>query len=206
MKILIAEDDVISRKLLSSNLRKWGYEVIETKDGKEARETIESDDSIHFAVLDWMMPEMAGIDVCRKTRQIENRSYVYIILLTALDSKEDMIKGFEAGVDDYVTKPFDPQVFHSRIMVGERTLELKLSFENKIHELKEALEHVKQLQGLLPICMHCKRIRTDENSWQQMEVYIENHSEAAFSHGICDECMVKYYPELAEKKKHSEVE
>lgn len=200
MKILIAEDDAISRKLLCSNLRKWDYEVIETKDGTEAWETLSGDDSIHFAVLDWMMPKMAGIDVCRKARQIKKRSYIYIMLLTALESKNDILKGFEAGIDDYVTKPFDPQVLHSRILVGERILELKSSLENKISELKEAIEHIKHLQGILPICMHCKRIRDDKNSWHQMEVYIENHSDAAFSHGICEECMKKHYPELDKKE------
>ena len=107
MKILIAEDDPISRRLLESQLIKWTYEVVITSDGKAALEALQSEDPPSIAILDWMMPEMDGVKVCQEIRRKENEHYTYVLLLTAKDRKEDLIEGLEAGADDYVIKPFN---------------------------------------------------------------------------------------------------
>lgn len=194
MRVLIAEDDVVSRRLLEATLARLNYEVVTTENGVQAWEILQREDSPQLAVLDWMMPEMDGVDVCRLVREYRRDRYVYIIFLTAKGQRKDLIAGLEAGADDYVVKPFDPQELRSRMAVGERVLNLESALAGKVGELEEALAHVKQLQGMLPICMHCKKIRDDEDTWHRVESYIERHSEAMFTHSLCEECMAEHYP------------
>jgi len=127
MKILIAEDDVITSLALAKNIREWGYDVIINKNGEEAWETINSH-TIRLAILDWSMPKMDGIELCRKIRNVHQLSkgkYIYIILLTGRDLQEDVITGLSAGADDYVKKPFDPLELKVRIQNGERIIQLE---------------------------------------------------------------------------------
>ncbi len=198
MKILIAEDETVSRLMLQSVLTRWGYEVVVAQNGIEAWQQLQTDTTLRLAVLDWMMPGMDGIDVCRKVRQGQHERYIYIILLTARDAKEDLVEALEAGADDYVTKPFNREELRSRLRVGERVLALEQALAQKVRDLEEALAHVKRLQGLLPICMHCKSIRDDANTWHKLEAYIEEHAEVMFSHSLCDACLHQYYPEEVE--------
>jgi len=195
MRILAAEDDSTSRMLLETMLKKWGYEVVSTCDGNEAWAAMQVEDPPQLAVLDWMMPGLDGVEVCRKIRELDATVNTYVILLTALGDKKDIVTGLEAGANDYVTKPFDKDELRARVNVGRRMVELQSALAAKIDELQKALDHVKTLQGILPICMHCHRIRNDEESWQRIEQYIGEHSDAEFSHGICPECLEKYYPD-----------
>lgn len=200
MQILIAEDDLVSCRMLEVMLTRWGYRVVVARDGAEAWSHISVPEGPRLAVLDWMMPEMDGTEICRRLREMKNLDYTYIILLTARGQKEDIVEGLEAGADDYITKPFDQGELRSRLRSGERILELKQSLALKVCELEEAIEHVTQLQGLLPMCMHCKKIRDDKQVWRRLEAYIEDHSAAKFSHALCDECLAKYYPENEDVK------
>jgi CheY-like chemotaxis protein len=113
---------------------------------------------------------------------------VYVILLTVRDRKADIVKGLEAGADDYIAKPFHEEELRVRVLVGVRIIELQRKLSQRVDELTYALQQVKQLTGLLPICSYCKKIRDDHNYWQQVESYISKHSEALFSHCICPEC------------------
>ena len=198
MRILIAEDDLTSRKMLEIALQKWGYGVVSTSRGDEAFAALQTAGRPSVAILDWMMPGMSGIEICRKLQEEENQNPVYVILLTALGDKDAVITGLRSGADDYVTKPFDSEELRARIRVGERVVELRDRLSIQVQELKTALAHVKMLQGILPICAHCHRIRDDRKSWRGMEEYIEAHSDAQFSHGICPRCMDKYYPKFEE--------
>lgn len=125
MKILIAEDDPVSNRLLESILTKWNYDVITTSDGKEALEVLNSEDPPRIAILDWMMPELSGVDVCSRIREKEDDNYIYMILLTAKNQKEDIIKGLSSGADDYITKPFDSHELELRLKAGKRVIELE---------------------------------------------------------------------------------
>lgn len=196
MKILIAEDDPVSRRLLQAALIKWGYEVIVTANGKEAWAALQLPDAPSLLILDWLMPEMDGVEVCREVRQTPALKSAYIILLTSRGSKEDIVQGLEAGADDYVTKPFDHGELRARVQVGSRVISLQAALATRVTELEEAITNVKQLQGLLPICCYCKKIRDDGNYWHRVESYITGHANVRFSHGICPDCSEKLKADL----------
>jgi len=188
VRILIAEDDAVSRRVLEATLVKWGYEVVVTTDGQQALEALTQPEAPSLAVLDWMMPGLDGSEVCRRVRQTVGDRLLYLILLTAKGRKEDIVEGLTAGADDYVVKPFDRAELKARINVGERILRLQAELATRVKELELALSKVKLLQGLLPICCYCKKIRDDQNYWRQVEAYVTSHSEAQFTHAICPEC------------------
>ncbi len=125
MRILIAEDDPVNRRLVEANLTKWGHEVVACVDGVEAWEIFQHPGAPKLVILDWMMPRMDGVDLCRKIRELPHGKLDYIILLTAKGDKEDVIEGLEAGANDYITKPFDSEELRARIRVGIRVVELQ---------------------------------------------------------------------------------
>jgi len=191
MKILIAEDDPVSRRVLEATLLKWGYQVATTSNGTEAWEALNAPDAPRLAILDWMMPGIDGVEICRRARLRADPGPLHIILLTARGRKEDVIAGLQAGADDYVTKPFDQEELKARVQVGLRIVDLQTMLAARVAELEEALTRVRQLRGLLPICSYCKKVRDDSNYWQQVEQYVSTHADVQFSHGICPDCYRK---------------
>src|SRR5271155_1933026 len=125
MRILIADDSIVSRHLLDTTLRRWGYDVIAACDGNEAWSILERADAPSLAILDWMMPGMTGLDVCRKVRQRDREPYTYILLLISKSLREDLIEGMESGADDYITKPFDQHELKVRLRAGTRIIDLQ---------------------------------------------------------------------------------
>jgi DNA-binding response OmpR family regulator len=205
MRILIAEDDAVSRTFLEATLHKWCDEVRAFPDGSLAWRACEEDGVPDLLVLDWMMPGLDGVEICRRLRQAFPARPIYIILVTARTGHEDVVQGLLAGADDYITKPFDREELRARVQVGRRVIELQKALATRVQELESALKQIKQLQGLLPICSYCKRVRNDRNYWQRIETYVSEHSEAQFSHGICPYCwenVVK--PELERKEAKGE--
>ena len=200
MRILIAEDDRISRRLLEMTLKRLEFEVILTENGAQALEVINGPDAPQLAILDWMMPEMDGVEVCKAIRAQPRDKYTYIIFLTARGQKKDIITALESGADDYLIKPFDPQELRSRLQVGLRVLKLESALAAKVDELEQAMQQIKTLQGLLPICMYCKKIRDDSDSWHRLESYIEEHSEAMFTHSLCQDCRDEHFPKCDKHK------
>ena len=196
MKILISEDEPASRRLLEATLTKWGYEVIVTSDGKQAWEQLQTPHPPPLLILDWLMPELDGIDVCRNARAHKNLRSAYIILLTSRGGTHDLVQGLEAGADDYVTKPFDPEELQARVHVGSRVVQLQRTLADRVQELEAALSREKLLQGLLPICCYCKKIRDDSNYWHQVESYVSDHADVHFSHSVCPECTAKFRKDM----------
>ncbi len=202
MEILLAEDEIVSRRILEVMLKKWGYNVVIATDGAEAWDILQKDNAPRIAILDWMMPKMDGLDVCKLLRESDKKEYTYIIILTAKDKKEDIVAALDAGADDFVNKPFDRAELESRIKVGTRVVNLENALSNKINDLQNALNHVKQLQGLLPMCSYCKKVRDDKNYWHQVEEYITVHADAKVSHGVCPDCYDRIVkPEIEALKK-----
>jgi len=196
MRILVADDDRIGATMLAGWLERRGLEAVVVHDGAEALQVIERDGELTMAILDWEMPGTSGPELCRRIRQNADRASMYLMLLTARDATTDIVAGLDAGADDYLVKPFNPEELRARVDVGIRVVSLQDKLAERVIELEDALSKVKQLSGLLPICSYCKRIRKDGNYWEQVESYISHHTEARFSHGICPPCAEKAMAEL----------
>lgn len=173
MRILIVEDDIDSSEILRVLLERDGHEIVLARNGLDGWEKFNGGD---FSVLisDWLMPEITGIDLCRRIRAAGKPNYCYVILLTALKGKGNYLEAMHAGADDFISKPYDPDELKARLLVAERIVHLK--------------EHIKRLEGVLPTCMYCKRIRDSHDVWVGIEQYIAQRTEASFSHGVCPDC------------------
>ena len=197
-RVLLADDEPVTRRMLESHLERAGFEVLTVSDGLSAWKALQEESAPPLVVLDWNMPGLDGPEICRRARGLKKRGYTYMVIVTARNDKRDVVEGLSAGADDYVSKPVDPDELMARLRTGERIVKLEQSLQSKVHELEDALEHVKELQGMIPICMHCKRIRNQEQIWERVETYIEHRSGARFSHALCSECLQKYYPDADE--------
>jgi len=176
MEVLIAEDEMTSRMLLRVTLEKLGHTVTETADGKEALAVLTKK---HYPLLisDWLMPSMCAPELCRLVRGLCGLKYTYIIVTTLLEGRHRCLEALEAGADDFLNKPLDIDHLVARVRVAERVMGLRTRLSD--------------LEGLLSICMYCKRIRGEENAWMQVESYIESRSDLQFSHGMCPECYAR---------------
>ena len=190
VQILIADDDPVTRRLLELRLCSWGHGVVVCGDGRAALNHLTKPDAPPIAVLDWMMPGLDGPEVCRQVRQRQagSRTPTYLMLLTAKTDRVEVVEGLGAGANDYITKPFHAGELQARVGVGLRCVELQTALATRVDELQTALAQVTQLQGLLPICAYCKKVRDSDNYWDQVENYIGNRSDLRFSHGICPGC------------------
>ena len=193
MKVLIAEDDATSRMILKAILIKWGYEVVETSNGDEAWQVLQQEYAPRIAILDWVMPGISGDKLCRKLRELKSLPPIYTILLTVRRDKADVVAGLEAGANDYIRKPFDREELRARVAVGERVVKLEAALFERITKLQDAMTQIKRFKGILPVCMHCHKIRTDKESWQGLEKFISEHSDTEFSDNMCPECKGKYW-------------
>lgn len=184
MTILVVEDDLTAQLIVKSQLLKLGHNVLEATDGDSAWKMIQVERP-DVVVTDWMMSPVDGIELCKRIRSLSGPQYVYIIMITALAGRDRFLEGMEAGVDDFCTKPFHPAELKARLTVAERIV----SLQREVH----------QLQGLLPICSHCKKIRDEKNQWQPVEQYLSERTDARFSHGLCPDCYPKYYAAQMER-------
>lgn len=188
MRILIADDDDVSRLELEALLVAHGHEVTAVPDGTDAWELLRGADPPRLVVLDWLMDQMDGVEVCRRVRERPELRGVYLLLLTSRGDRTHLLAGLAAGANDYITKPFDREELLARVNVGAQLVALQAELAARVLELEDALTRVKQLQGLLPICSYCKSIRDDQHYWHQVEHYVRSHSQADFSHSICPCC------------------
>ena len=181
MKTLIAEDHRGSRDALSRLLRFEGYDVSEAASGLDAWHQFERG-RFTLVISDWLMPELDGLELCRRIRASERPYYPYVILLTALKGKDRFLQAMNAGVDDFITKPFDADELRAKLHAAERIVTLQ--------------DRVRRLEGILPTCMYCKKIRDEQQIWVTIEEYITDRSDAEFSHGICPDCFAKASAQL----------
>ncbi len=193
--ILIVDDVPENLRLLNQILTDAGYRVLLTKKGSEAL-AIAKNAEPDLILLDIMMPGIDGFEVCKRLKEDSATAEIPVIFLTALSESDDIVRGFQLGAVDYVTKPFNTVEVLARVRTHLRLREEEQKREKLIGELQEALAKVKVLSGLLPICSVCKKVRDDEGYWQQVESYISDHSEAKFSHSFCPECLKEWYGNL----------
>jgi phosphoserine phosphatase RsbU/P len=204
MRALIADDNRIETAILSKTVQRLDIDVTVVHDGADAWEKLNEADGPSLAILDWMMPKLDGLELCRRIRQNPARAHMYVILLTGRTNQADIVAGLESGADDYIVKPFAPDELRARIQVGTRVLKLQEKLAERVTELEAALSRVKRLHGLLPICSYCKRIRGDDQYWRQVDAYIVEHTDAKFTHGICPPCSQDLLAEIEEERERRE--
>jgi phosphoserine phosphatase RsbU/P len=174
MGMLIAEDEELDREILVAALRQLGHEPQVTSSGKQAWDAVRQDPTISMVITDWMMPEMDGLELCRRVRSLSTGSYTYIIMVTAKQGKVDLLQAMDAGVDDFVSKPFDAEILAARLRVAERVLGL----------LREA----RQLMQLLPACTQCGKIRDTQGNWRSLKEYAASCADGDPKPMICPDC------------------
>lgn len=218
--ILIVDDTPANLRLLADLLSFEDYVVRPVKSGELAIKAAMAA-CPDLILLDIMMPKMNGFEVCEHLKKEASTRDVPIIFISALSEVKDKVKALNAGGVDYVNKPFQADEVLARVRthlalsqmqieLSEQNEKLKIEIEerrrteaekeNLIVELKQTLDEVKTLQDLIPICANCKKIRDDQGYWQGVEVYISDHTDAKFSHGICPECIEKLYPDYFKRK------
>jgi CheY-like chemotaxis protein len=186
--ILVVDDNPDNLRLLCEILEEHGYQTAMAKNGHDALLFL-SKEKTDLILLDIMMPDQDGLQVCQIIKQNITLKDIPIIFVTARAESEDIVQGFSVGGVDYITKPFNPPELLARI---------------KTHiELKLAREEIRTLRGIIPVCASCKSIRLSDGNWQTLEVYIKQNTDAELSHGLCPECIRKLYPTLADKVLHT---
>ncbi|MBN1688023.1 MAG: response regulator [Candidatus Omnitrophica bacterium] len=210
MSILVVDDTPDNLMLLETLLTNAGYkEILKATCAKEAYECLGVDSKektssqVDLILMDIMMPETNGIEAVRRIKSVENLYEIPVIMVTAKTDMDSLHEAFEAGAMDYITKPLRKIELLARV---KSSLRLKKEMDTRIQrekelkarneELETALSEIKTLRGFIPICAHCKKIRDVKGYWQQMEKYIQEHSDVKFSHGICDDCMKKILPDM----------
>ncbi|MBF0550704.1 MAG: response regulator [Deltaproteobacteria bacterium] len=197
--ILIVDDMPANLQVLGTILTQENYEIAVATTGLKALELAENI-TPDLILLDVVMPGMDGFEVCRVLKTSDNTSEIPIIFLTVKEGAEHIVRAFELGAADYLTKPFNTQELLARVRTH---VQLKLAKDRQnllIARLQQALEQVKYLRGLIPICANCKSIRNDQGYWDCLEEYISSHTDAIFTHGICPDCVKELYPEYREDR------
>lgn len=177
ISVLVVDDDPVASAQLGAIVKAGGYDLRGASNGRDAWELLQLA-RIPIVISDWYMPEVDGPELCRRIRARRREPYVYFILVTARGGKQQYLAGMDAGADDFIAKPVDPDELRARLKVAERILGLR--------------KELQQLEILLPICSYCKRIRNDAEQWEPLEAYIESHFERMLTHSICPECYTKY--------------
>jgi phosphoserine phosphatase RsbU/P len=191
--ILIVDDQPVNIQV-SSALFKNDFNIKIAISGIKALEIIKGNNPPDIILLDIQMPEMNGLEVLRRIREMHTERPPYILILTVMGEEEQIVAGLKAGANDYLTRPFKTGELIARVEVGRRMVEMQDTLVNKLEELRKAISEIKTLRGMLPICARCKKIRDDKGYWNQIEVYIHNHTDAEFSHGLCPDCIKVLYP------------
>jgi phosphoserine phosphatase RsbU/P len=175
--VLVVDDDPVAIAQLGAIAQAAGYDVKSAPNGREAWELLQVA-RIPIVISDWYMPELDGPELCRRIRARTREPYIYFVMVTSRGGKQQYLAGMEAGADDFIAKPVDPDELRARLTVAERILGLR--------------KELAQLEVLLPICSYCKRIRNESEEWEPLEAYIETHFERMVTHSICPECYTKH--------------
>jgi DNA-binding response OmpR family regulator len=195
-KVLVTDDGPEIRLMSTMLLRRAGYEVLEASTGQECLDAV----LVHhpdLILLDVMLPDITGIQVCRQIKNDESLKDIFVILASGIQvSSEHQAEGLDIGADGYIIRPIPNREFLARVQAGERIKKAEDTLREKerqqqtlISQLEEALTEIKTLKGCIPICATCKKIRDDEGYWNKLEAYISKHTDATFTHGICPECL-----------------
>jgi DNA-binding response OmpR family regulator len=204
MKILLVDDDAVSRRVLEEAVRRMGHDLTVVSDGTEAWAALEAE-GFDCLISDWVMPGLDGLELCRRVRAREGSPFLYIMLVSHRNGTDHIAEGIMAGANDFMPKPCAPAELRARLHAAERMVALERSLARQLEELRDALDEVATLRRLLPICMYCKSIRNDQEVWNEIEEYFRAHAHTEFTHSICPTCYTtRIRPMLDELKRERE--
>jgi len=185
--VLIVDDVPENLTVLKQMLEEQNYRVRPAINGEIALRAVSSSPP-EIILLDIRMPGMDGYEFCRRLKSVEKTRSIPVIFISALDELHDKVKAFSLGGVDYIAKPFQEEEVIARVRTHLTIRRLQQSLEEKNDNLQKAMGEIKALQGIIPICAWCKKIRDDEGFWKQVEVYFSERSDVMFSHGVCPDC------------------
>lgn len=200
VRVLVAEDDPYFARVLEKRLTAEGYQVQTAKDGRDGMKAIVAWEP-DLVISDWMMPEVDGLELCQSVKTGLRESAPYFILLTARGELSDRLLGLDTGADDYLVKPCDQAELLARVRAGLRIVSLTRELRDALVQLREARtdlassrKETVRLTGLIAICSFCKKARTEDDQWKDIDQYLADRAQADFTHGICPECRAAHYP------------
>ena len=187
MRLLIVEDEYITRMMVQVVLEGCGYHVESVEDGERAWEILQRDDGPEIAILDWEMPgKMDGLAVCRQVKELARPNPVYVIMLTAYNEQENILSGFAAGADDYMTKPFDENELRARVRVGERLVRVQKQLARSNEELRAIIDQFGE--GGVNVCARCGQIQGEDGEWRSLTAMVQQKTDTRFNFQICRAC------------------
>jgi len=195
-RVLCVDDDPATQMVLNGIIEDAGWRPESALNATAAREVLGSSPEIQVVLLDWMLPDGSGVDLCREFKATQGSS-LYVILVTVRGAPEDVETGLDAGADDYLVKPVSPVEVRARIRTGMRATDAQRQLAERVTQLELALKRVSSLESLLPLCMYCRRINSAE-AWQSVEDYLWEHVDVKVSHGCCPDCLSKLTRQLGE--------
>jgi len=195
-RVLCVDDDPATQMVLNGIIEDAGWRPESALNATAAREVLGSSPEIQVVLLDWMLPDGSGVDLCREFKATQGSS-LYVILVTVRGAPEDVETGLDAGADDYLVKPVSPVEVRARIRTGMRATDAQRQLAERVTQLELALKRVSSLESLLPLCMYCRRINSSE-TWQSVEDYLWEHVDVKVSHGCCPDCLSKLTRQLGE--------
>jgi len=195
-RVLCVDDDPATQMVLNGIIEDAGWQPEPALNATEARQILASSPGIQVVLLDWMLPDGSGVDLCREFKATQGSS-LYVILVTVRGAPEDVETGLDAGADDYLVKPVSPVEVRARIRTGLRAADAQRQLAERVTQLELALKRVSSLESLLPLCMYCRRINSSE-TWQSVEDYLWEHVDVKVSHGCCPDCLSKLTRQLGE--------
>ena len=195
-RVLCVDDDPATQVILSGIIEDAGWKPASAMNAAEARDALAVNPDIQVVLLDWMLPDGSGVDLCRELKAISG-ALLYVILVTVRGAPEDVETGLDAGADDYLVKPVSPVEVRARVRSGFRAADAQRQLSERMAQLESALKRVSNLESLLPLCMYCRRINSSE-TWQSVEDYLWDHVDVKLSHGCCPDCLSKLTRQLGE--------
>lgn len=192
IRVLVAEDEVLVSMMVTGMLREMGFQVAgEARNGEEVTR-LNHELRPDVILMDIRMPGMDGLEAARR---IQQEAPAPVVILTSHDEKDLLVQAGEAGVGAYLIKPPDQREMERGILIAMARFQDLQELRRLNRELRAAVDNIKTLKGLLPICSHCKKVRDDEGYWEEVDEYVRRNTDAEFSHGLCPECYEKHYEE-----------